>query len=198
MLIRYIDRRFTEHHGQYGNYTMDDRKKKVNECLLRLQKYGTSECVEELYDLICPAIRHIGLKYLHDADLADDFVQDFWADIYKITDQYLFGFNAYAFLCKVAANRAIDCYRRLKGEAARIAYVEYSQIHSENAADQALNLAVNHAMHQLPEIQRIIIQSTYFEDKTVRQIAAELNMSKSQVSRMKTQALEKLKAYLES
>ena len=198
MLIRYIDRRFTAHCDHYGNYTMDDRKKKVNECLLQLQKHGTREYVEALYDLICPTIRHIGLKYLHETDLADDFVQDFWADIYKITDQYLFGFNAYAFLCKVATNRAIDYYRRLKGETARIAYVEYSQIHNENAADQALYLAVNHAMHQLPEIQRIIIQSTYFEDKTVRQIAAELNLSKSQVSRMKIQALKKLKVYLES
>ena len=177
---------------------MDDRHKKVKECLFRLQKYGTSEYVEALYDLIGPAIRHIGLKYLHDTDLADDFVQDFWADIYKITDQYLFGFNAYAFLCKVATNRAIDCCRRLKGETARISYVEYSQLMPEHTADHTLRLAVSHAMQQLPEIQRIIIQSTYFENKTVRQIAAELNMSKSQVSRMKTQALEKLKAHLES
>ena len=145
-----------------------------------------------------PAIRHIGLKYLHDSDLADDFVQDFWADIYKITDQYLFGFNAYSFLCKVAANRAIDCFRKQKGEAARISYVEYAQLMPEHTSDQTLRLAVCHALQQLPEIQRIIIQSTYFENKTVRQIAAELNMSKSQVSRMKAQALEKLKAHLES
>ena len=177
---------------------MDDRKKKVNECLFRLQKYGTSEYVEALYDLIGPAIRHIGLKYLHDPDLADDFVQDFWADIYRITDQYLFGFNAYAYLCKVATNRAIDCFRKRKGEAARISYVEYSQLMPEHTADQTLRLAVCHALQQLPEVQRIIIQSTYFENKTVRQIAAELNMSKSQVSRMKTQALEKLKSHLES
>lgn len=177
---------------------MDDRNKKVNECLFRLQKYGTSEYVEKLYDLMGPAIRHIGLKYLHNTDLADDFVQDFWADIYKITDQYLFGFNAYAFLCKVAANRAIDRCRKIKGETARISYVEYSQLMPEYAADQALRLAVSHALQQLPEIQRIIIQSTYFENKTVRQIAAELNMSKSQVSRLKTQALEKLKTQLES
>ena len=177
---------------------MDDRKKKVNECLFRLQKYGTSQYVEALYDLIGPAIRHIGLKYLHDPDLADDFVQDFWADIYKITDQYLFGFNAYAFLCKVATNRAIDRCRKLKGETARVSYVEYSQLTTEHDTDHTLRLSVSHALQQLPEPQRIIIQSTYFEDKTVRQIAEELNMSKSQVSRLKTQALEKLKIYLES
>ena len=177
---------------------MNERNRKANECLLRLQKHGTSEYVEALYDLIGPAIRHIGLKYLHDTDLADDFVQDFWADIYEITDRYLFGFNAYAFLCKVATNRAIDCCRRLKGETARISYVEYSQLTDETAADHTLQLAVSHAMQQLPEIQRIIIQSTYFENKTVRQIALELKLSKSQVSRMKAKALEKLKADLAS
>ena len=180
---------------------MNDRNKKVNECLLRLQKYGTSEYVEALYDLIGPAIRHIGLKYLHDSDLADDFVQDFWADIYRISDRYIFSFNAYAFLCKAATNRAIDRYRSIRGEAARISYVEYSQllpqIPGEDMAGHDLRLTVSHAMQQLQETQRIIIQSTYFENKTVRQIAAELNMSKSQVSRLKQQALEQLKSHLE-
>lgn len=177
---------------------MNDRKKKANDCLLQLQKHGTAEYVEALYDLIGPTIRHIGLKYLHDADLADDFVQDFWADIFKISDQYIFGFNAYAFLCKAATNRAIDRYRKLKGEAAYVSYIEYSQYPQFGTeTDYELRLAVNMALQQLPEIQRIIIQSTYFEDKTVRQIAAELKMSRSQVGRLKQQALEMLKLHLQ-
>ena len=176
---------------------MNDRKKKVNDCLLQLQKHGTGEYVEALYDLIGPTIRHIGLKYLHDTGLADDFVQDFWADIFQIADRYIFGFNAYAFLCKVATNRAIDRYRKLKGEAAHVSYIEYSQYPQLGTeTDHELRLAVSMGMQQLPEIQRIIIQSTYFEDKTVRQIASELKMSKSQVGRLKQQALDKLKLYL--
>ena len=181
---------------------MNDRKKKVNDCLLQLQKHGTGEYVEALYDLMGPTIRHIGLKYLHDADLTDDFVQDFWADIFRITDQYLFSFNAYGFLCKTAANRAIDYCRRHKREAAHIAYVDYGQWqHRDRNADpdtQILTLSVEHALQKLPEVQRIIIQSTYFEDKTVRQIASELKISKSQVDRLKKQALEQLRLHLES
>ena len=177
---------------------MDDRKKKVSNCLLQLQKHGTGEYVEALYDLIGPTIRHIGLKYLHDADLADDFVQDFWADIFKISDQYIFSFNAYAFLCKIATNRAIDRYRKLKGEAAYVSYIEYSQYPQlGTATDHDLRLAVSMALQQLPEVQKIIIQSTYFEEKTVRQIAAELKMSRSQVGRLNQQALETLKLHLQ-
>ena len=154
--------------------------------------------MEALYDLIGPTIRHIGLKYLHDADLADDFVQDFWADIFQISDQYIFSFNAYAFLCKIATNRAIDRYRKLKGEAAYVSYIEYSQYPQlGTATDHDLHLAVSMALQQLPEVQRIIIQSTYFEEKTVRQIAAELKMSRSQVGRLKQQALKMLKNHLQ-
>lgn len=181
---------------------MKEKYKKINECLLQLQKHGTGEYVEALYDLIGPTIRHIGLKYLHDPDMTDDFVQDFWADIYKIADQYIFSFHAYGFLCKTATNRAIDYYRRLRGEAARISYVDYSQYPQLYAdkmpQDYALHLSIGQAMAQLQEEQRIIIQSMYFEDKTIRQIASELKTSKSQVDRLKKQALEQLRLHLES
>lgn len=180
---------------------MKEKNKKVNECLLLLQKHGTAEYVEALYDLIGPTVRHIGLKYIHDPDLTDDFVQDFWADIFKITDQYIFSFNAYGFLCKAATNRAIDYYRRRKRETAHISYVDYGQWqpgnHEADMDRQMLVFSIEHALQQLQEVQRIIIQSTYFEEKTVRQIAAELNMSKSQVDRLKKQALEQLRLHLE-
>lgn len=181
---------------------MKEKYKKINECLLHLQKHGTGEYVEALYDLIGPTIRHIGMKYLHDPDMTDDFVQDFWADIYNIADQYIFSFHAYGFLCKTATNRAIDRYRQLKGETARVCYVDYSQYPplqvNESPQEHAMRLSINQAMDQLREDQRIVIQSVYFEDKTVRQIAAELNISKSQVDRLKKQALEQLRLHLES
>ncbi len=52
---------------------------------------------------------------------------------------------------------------------------------------------INVAMMKLTDMQRIIIQETYFEDKTIRQIAKDLGISKTQVGRLKNDAIEILK-----
>ncbi len=180
---------------------MIEKNKQVGKYLLQIHRTGEPEFVEALYDAVAPTIRHIGLKYLHKPYLADDFVQDFWADIYHIAGGYTFCFNGFAYLCKVATNRAINKYKQLTTEAHYVTYVDYSQF---QVADESLRyeqielrIAVETAMKKLSEKERIIIQSTFFEQKTVRQIAVELKTSKSTVDRLKSQALVKLKKALE-
>ena len=176
-----------------------ERNKIINECLVRIQSTRKIEYVEMLYDLISPTIRHIALKYLHNEDLAEDLVQDFWTDIYKIVDEYGFHFNANAYLCKVATNRAINKYKKLKKEKAYITYVDYSSVEfascTHDTEREDLIISVHQAMKKLNEVERIIIQSTYFEGKTIREIATELKLSKSTVGRLKNEALDKLKVF---
>ena len=176
---------------------MQDQKR-INQ-LLNLIKYErSSEAIEELYDIISPTIRHIALKYLHNQSLADDLVQDFWADIYKIADKFIPFGSGRSYLCKAARNRAINRYNKIKGERAHIIYVDYSEIQvpCENEEDTELITIVNEAISELSEIEKIIIQSVYFEDKTVREIATELKISKSQVQRQKDAAIKKMQEKL--
>lgn len=56
-----------------------------------------------------------------------------------------------------------------------------------------LQILIDQALRNLPRLQAIIIQAVYFEEKTVREIAKELNMSKSEVDRQKQAAVIKLK-----
>ena len=177
-----------------------EKYESVNRCLEQIKKEQSMERVEELYDIMSPTIRHIALKYLHSDDMADEFIQDFWADIYKIASGFRFSRNGYYYLCKVATNRAINAYRKASDRRAYVSYVEYIDYQFEDTAEDAekreIQLMVCQAMKGLSEIERIIIQSAYFEEKTVRQIAAELKMSKSSVGRLKLQAIEKLKSLL--
>ena len=55
---------------------------------------------------------------------------------------------------------------------------------------------INKAILKLSKLQQIIIQETYFEDKTIRQIAKDLGISKSQVGREKIEAIDILKTEL--
>ena len=176
---------------------MQDQKI-INQLLSKIKYERSSEAIEELYDIISPTIRHIALKYLHDQSLANDLVQDFWADIYKIADKFIPFGSGRSYLCKVAVNQAINRYNKIKGERAHIIYVDYSkiQIPCDNEEDVDLIMSVNEAITRLSEIEKIIIQSVYFEDKTVREIANELKISKSQVQRHKDAAIKKMQEKL--
>ncbi len=179
-------------------------------------KRGDKFCLDSLYYAISPSVRHIALKYLKNQQDADDLVQDFWADIYKISLGFVFNKNGFSYLCKVMTNRALNRYKKLHNERCRkVEYVDYENFYSESAApDKGSSLAaeennlisaserkeqdqiIDKAIAQLPELERIIIQSIFFEYKTIRQIAKELNISKSLAGKLKQSAINKLKEKL--
>ena len=175
----------------------DERERRINESLTQIRQTGKIEYVEQLWEDVSPMIRHVALKYWGQSDEAEDFIQDFWADIHRIARGFVFAQNGRAYLNRVANNRAINRYRQQKRAAAHVVFVDYSTIPIAcGEEDRALCLAVEQAMLRLSEVERIAVQQTYFEQKTVRQIARELGMSKSQIGRIKLEALEKLKALL--
>ncbi len=180
-------------------------------------KHGDRESLNLLYNIVSPSIRHIALKYLkNDAD-ADDLVQDFWADIYKISLGFVFMQNGFSYLCRVMTRRTINRYHKLHREKCkRVSYVDY-----ESSGTYIINLKQNqykydvkinefiekheqlemtriidNAINKLSETEKIIIQLVYFQDKTVREIAKELKISKSHANNLKLRAIEKLKSEL--
>lgn len=177
-----------------------DERDKIEKVVKRI-KSGERILVDELYDLISTPIRHIAYKYLHNYDDADELIQDFWADIYTILDSYYYLKNAYGYLCKIVKHRAIDRYRLLhKNEAVYIDFVDYGSIRNNSILtfeQLELQIEVDQAIKKLPRIQAIIIQAMFFEKSTIRAIAKELNMSKSEVFRQKESAILRLKKELE-
>lgn len=178
----------------------DEKNERINKCLTQIRMKKSVHYVELLYDLVGSAIRHVALKYLRDMHDAEELVQDFWADIERIAAGFVLRRNGKAYLCRVAANRAINRYRQLHRERARVTYVDYGSVTAwdgdEDCDRATLRLAVEQAMTRLTEEERIVIQSSYFEEKTVREVAAELGTSRSRVCRIKERALEKLKEEL--
>ena len=52
----------------------DEKNQRINECLTEIRTKQSVSHVELLYDLMGNTIRHIALKYLRDADAADELV----------------------------------------------------------------------------------------------------------------------------
>ncbi len=167
---------------------------KINRCLEDIKNYGNVEKVSNLYALVGPAIRYIALKYMKDSDAANDLIQDFWADIYNIANDFKYLSNGFNYLCRVMTNRAINEYRNITRQNEYVMkYVPYENYVIINEVDiddfiYARQL-VNKAMSYLNEQEKIIIQETYFLGKTIREIAREMGISKSYTHKLKQRAI---------
>ena len=177
----------------------------INKCLKEIKK-GERESVNTLYDLIAPYIRYIALQYTDDNNIfdADDLVQDFWRDIFKIAAKFVAGRNGYAFLCGIMQKRARDFNRKHNNRSAvSLRYIDFAALsYDDENVDFALaelKHVVGKAIDELPENEKTVLQLSYFMNMSVREIAHELNIPKSTVGRLKIaaeNALRKKLAYL--
>ena len=137
---------------------------------------------------------------MRDENSADDLVQEFWGDIFKIATSYVFIQNGFNFLCKIMMRRALNALKKSTREKGNVVYVDYGAI--ENfAVEQSdelieLRIMIDNAMSKLSDEEKHVIQEIYFEDKTLRAIAAEMGVSKSTVGNLKLSAIKKLKESL--
>ena len=150
----------------------------VNNCLVEIKK-GDRESVNKLYELVAPSIRYIALQY------AEKFI--------NIR-------NGYAFLCRVMQRRALNYYKKNKARKKKnVGFIDYSLIAYDANVDFALvelKTAVEKAIADLDENEKIVIQLSYFMNLTVRDIAAKLGLPKSNVGRLKISAENKLREKL--
>lgn len=174
-----------------------DTKKSLNELLIKA-RLGEEDSISRLYELMSPTIRYIALKYLKNESDADDLVQDFWYNIKKFANGFLIHKNAYSYLCRVMNRQALNRLKKLNRQSENnLEYVDYIKVKNyqaeESLEDIDLRNDINNAMLKLTDTQKVIIQETFFEDKTIRQIAKDIGISKTQVGRLKNEAIEILK-----
>ena len=169
----------------------------INKCLFEIA-FGDERYITVLYHAISPTIHYIARKYIPDKDQAEDLVQDFWADIEKISKGFIRAENGFNYLVKVMNRRAINRYKKLSKEKARVRCVdpELDGEKEDFSEKYALMETVRSALSMLEDTERIIIEESYFENKTVREIGKDLKISKSTVDRIKQRALDKLKTLL--
>ncbi len=175
------------------------RVQEINKLISQIA-HGDENSVCTLYEIMSPTLRYIALKYLRNEHDASDLVQDFWADIVKISQKFHFFQNGFSYLSKVLTNMAINRYYAInKDKKATAQFVDYTQISSfdDEFDKKQLRYDVSIAISKLTDIEKIIIQETYFGQKTIRQIAKELKISKSKAFNLKKSALEFLKKELE-
>lgn len=177
-------------------------KKEINKCLASVRDYADMQSVCRLHSLTGGVFRHIALKYLGNSQDADDAVQDFWAEIFEIASKYRYNQNAFAYLCRTFTNMTLNvCAKRGRDINRHVNYVDYENTVSDNGTsiESAIDSSMlDSAIASLEEVEKSVVQLTYFEDKTLREIAKILGQSKSNAARIKQNALAKLREKLSS
>lgn len=178
-------------------------EERVNRCIIAIKK-GDVSAVEELHGLIAPTLRFIALKYVHDEFAADDLVQEFWKDIDEIVRNFVFVRNGFGYLCKAMTYRTINYCKKVSSEKKRvfsIDYVDYREISRFSSdgdlGNAELRVLVEKAMDALTPRERLVLQDIFFEDKSIREIAKEINVSKSTAENIKQGAIAKMKKELD-
>lgn len=175
---------------------MDLHKK--TEYALSLIADGDDTGVDLLYGCMGKVMLTVALGVLGDHYLAEDAVQESFLRIIKNINQYKTGTNAYAWVCRIVRNTAINM---AKSEGIRKTETldEFSAVAdscstAEEAVSRVLVESLMNSLH--PPIVREMIYMKYFLDMTVREIAKEIGKSKSYVSKEIIKAEESMRRAL--
>ena len=155
------------------------------EYALGLIASGDEAGVDLLYACAGRAMLFAAKSVVKDSFTAEEVVQDSFLKIVKGISGYKKGTNGYAWVCRIVRNTAINALDAQKRRAAA-SLEEAAEISDGGGGEErsAARLLVEKLLESLyPPIVRRMVCMKYFYDMTVREIASELKVSKSYVSK---------------
>ena len=168
------------------------------EYALSLIKEGNENGVDLLYVFMGKTMFMVARGVVKDTFLAEDVVQDSFLKIVKNAGKYKKGTNAYAWVCKIVRNTALNT---LKSALSRTTenIDEFFCLSEGDVVEvkTTTRLLVEKRMKSLtPPIVKQMVYIKYFLDMTMREIEKETGKSKSYVAKEIAKAEEFMKTLL--
>lgn len=158
---------------------------------------GDAWALDRIYLLVSRQMYALARSIVKNTSDAEDIVQDTFVKIVEKIGSFSRGSNGYAWIMKITRNNALDFLRK-RGRRAEENIDDFFNLsesgYDENKRDSAIMLEM--AIKKLEDNEKRLIYYTYYLDMTVREIAKELHISKSAVSRGLQKAEENLKKFL--
>ena len=160
---------------------------------------GDEYALTLLYNSVGGRMLSVALSIVHDRSSAEDVLQDSFLTIVQKADKFRFYQNGYGWVCTIVRNTALDYVRKQnRQKCENIDDAFYLSDESVNVGEQTSNkVSVREAIRKLDSREREAIYYKYYEDLTVREIAARMKMSKSAADRLISSAEQKLRKLLE-
>ncbi|MDE7438892.1 MAG: sigma-70 family RNA polymerase sigma factor [Clostridia bacterium] len=159
--------------------------------------HGHADCLDGIYNVAGGRMYAVALSIVG-KDNAEDVLHDSFIKIARFARSYGRGMNPFGWVLKIVRNTALD-FLRARSNRAEVSTEEFFSLTSLDYSPEKRENAImlEQALSRLEPDERKIIYYTYYLDMTVRDIAAELNLSKSAVQRTKERAEAKLKTLLD-
>lgn len=174
----------------------DEDRLDVNIYIERISK-GDTSALNELYRLIGGRLLAIAQGIMRNKYNAEDVLHDSLIKLVRYAKNFKYGTNGYAWICKIVKNTALN---KLKSENLRRAEDIDDIFGLSDGRDyfevSAITFDVKNALLQLESKERLIIWLKYYNDMTVREIAAETGMKKTTVQDYIKRAEQKLSKLL--
>lgn len=172
-------------------------KEKLNNLIIAV-KNGNKYALGEIYSIAGGRMLSIAMGLLRNKQWAEDVLQDSFVKVVRFSVKYKENSNAYAWLCTIIRNTALN---KLKSEKLKAGdNIDSFFDISDNglpAERKDTALIVEGALKKLEPRERTIVWLRYYNDLTVKEIANELNMPSSTVHFTLKRTEEKLKKILE-
>ena len=154
-----------------------------------------SELLRELYELYEKDMMHICLSVLHDRNSAEDALHDSFIKLIKCRDSItdINSEKCKRFVLKTARNTAIDLYRRKRKESSHVEELSNDDFWDVIVTEQdSLTAHEIDLLRSLEPKYRIVMELTYIDGLTSKEIAAVLKVSESCVRKRVERAKAKL------
>lgn len=168
------------------------------EYALSLIKEGSENGVDLLYLFMGQTMFMVARGVVKDTFLAEDVVQDSFLKIVKNAGKYKKGTNAYAWVCKIVRNTALNTLKSALSRPTESIDEFFCLSDGDDVEEKTTTrLLVEKLMKSLtPPIVKQMVYMKYFLDMTVREIAKETGKSKSYVAKEIAKAEEFMKTLL--
>ena len=155
---------------------------KKTERALSLIAKGERSGVELLYECMGGIMMFIAQSVVKDKFAAEDVVQESFLKVVRNIEKYRRGTNGYAWVCRIVHNTALNALKAEK-PSEDLADYQFVPCGEDSEERTAARLTVQSLLNSLPPAVRDMVYMKYYIDMTVREIAANLGVSKSYVSK---------------
>lgn len=160
--------------------------------MLRVGRFDAA--LERLLQLYEKKVFRMALAMLKDAGRAEEVTQDAFLKIWRSLPLFDGRARISTWLYTIARN---TCLSAVRAESYRqTASLDESTV-AESSAPQMSDLALRQSLARLPEMQRTVIALFYLEDKSVKDVAAMLDLPEGTVKSHLHRARSALAAMLE-
>jgi RNA polymerase sigma-70 factor, ECF subfamily len=170
---------------------------KIIDLVKKISEERNEIAFSEIFDFIAPKINAYYLKNNLTIEQAEELTQEVLSTIWlksKLFDPEKSKFITWSFT--IARNKKIDFYRKNKKNDVNEEDIRDFLYENNKSDDYELESTINNITQELDENQKILIKMSFFEQKSHKNIAAELEIPLGTVKSRIRESLNKMQKYI--